>query len=173
MRRGWWPASLALALGAGTGWAIERAATADRTLDDATGTISVTVPEEWTAQVDPEQWTPAGGEQEQPSIASGAQAGWNTDADPAPGVFVGILEGDKLPSRVPQHPACDDAGALIRDQQDGDDSMTVFFNGCPGADVIVERVVQLTSNRLLWVQVRSEDRATANRVLESVTTYGI
>ena len=38
---------------------------------------------------------------------------------------------------------------------------------------MVERVVQLTSNRLLWVQVRSDDRATANRVLESVTTYGL
>ncbi len=80
--------------------------------------------------------------------------------------------GDKLPSRVPQHPACDNAGALIEDLQDGDSSMTVFFNGCPGADVTVERVVQLTSNRLLWVQVRSEDRATANRVLASVTTTG-
>ena len=63
--------------------------------------------------------------------------------------------------------------ALIEDQQDGDASMTVFFSGCPGADVTVERVVQLTSNRLLWVQVRSDDRATANQVLESVTTYGI
>ena len=63
--------------------------------------------------------------------------------------------------------------AKREDQQDGDHSMTVFFNGCPGADVTVERVVQLTSNRLLWVQVRSQDRATANRVLESVTTYGI
>ena len=54
----------------------------------------------------------------------------------------------------------------------GDESMTVFFTGCPGADVIAERVVQLTSNRLLWVQVRSDHRGTANRVLGSVTTYG-
>ena len=76
-------------------------------------------------------------------------------------------------AKQPQHPACDNAGALIEDLQDGDSSMTVFFNGCPGADVTVERVVQLTSNRLLWVQVRSEDRATANRVLASVTTTGI
>ena len=29
--------------------------------------------------------------------------------------------------------------------------------GCPGADVIVERVVQVTSNRLLWIQVASDD----------------
>jgi hypothetical protein len=173
-RRTAWVAAvvLALALGGGAGWAIERAVTADRTLDDATGTISVTVPEKWTAEVQADQWTPQEG-QEQPSIASGSRTGWNSDAAPAPGVFVGILVGDKLPSRVPQHPTCDNAGTLIEDQQDGDDSMTVFFSGCPGADVTVERVVQLTSNRLLWVQVRSEDRATANRVLASVTTTGI
>lgn len=166
-------ALLAPAVGGGAGWALERAATEDRTLQDSTGTISVTVPEEWTAQVDPDQWTPVQGAQEQPSIASGTSSGWNSDTDPAAGVFVGILEGEKLPTRVPQHPACEDAGALIEDQQDGDDSMTVVFTGCPGPDVIVERVVQLTSNRLLWVQVRSTDRPTANRVLESVTTFGI
>lgn len=175
-RRRWlWlvAALLAPAVGGGAGWVLERAATEDRTLQDSTGTISVTVPEEWTAQVDPDQWTPVQGAQEQPSIASGTRSGWNSDTDPAPGVFVGILEGEKLPTRVPQHPSCEDAGALIEDQQDGDDSMTVVFTGCSGPDVIVERVVQLTSNRLLWVQVRSTDRPTANRVLESVTTFGI
>ena len=131
------------------------------------------MPEEWTAQVDPGRWTPTTGQQEQPSIASGARPGWNSDTEPAPGVFVGILAGDKLPTRVPQHVSCETNDPMIEDQQDGDASMTVFFNGCPGADVSVERVVQLTSNRLLWVQVRSNDRATANQVLESVTTYGI
>ena len=32
----------------------------------------------------------------------------------------------------------------------------------------VERVIQVADNRLLWVQVRSEDGATANSVLDSV-----
>ncbi len=163
---------MALAAGAGLGWTAEQAATSERTLDDATGTISVTVPESWTAQVDPEQWIPIDGQQEQPSLATGSRPGWNTD-DPAPGVFVGVLQSEKLPSRVPQHLDCETSGELIKDQQDGDASMTVFSRGCPGPDVIVERVVQLTSNRLLWVQVRSDDRGTANRVLESVTTYGL
>ena len=163
---------MALAAGVGVGWAAEQAATSERTLDDATGTISVTVPESWTAQVDPEQWTPIEGQQEQPSIATGSRPGWNTD-DPAPGVFVGVLQGEKLPSRVPQHFDCETTGEQIKDQQDGDASMTVFSKGCPGPDVMVERVIQLTSNRLLWVQVRSDDRGTANRVLESVTTYGL
>ena len=140
---------------------------------DVTGTIEVTVPESWATQVDPEQWVPpVEGQSEQPALATGSRPGWNTAENPAPGVFVGLLQAEKLPSRVPQHFACENDGELIKDQQDGDESMTVFFSGCPGADVIVERVVQLTSNRLLWVQVASDDRPTANRVLASVTTYG-
>jgi eukaryotic-like serine/threonine-protein kinase len=163
-----------LAVGAGAGWTLERTSTATRTVADRTGTISVTVPESWTAQVDPEQWTPVEGEQAQPSLASGSRAGWNSADDPSPGVFVGILAADKLPSRVPQHKECVDApGGLIRDQRDGDGSMTVFFSGCPGPDVMVERVVQVNSSQLLWVQVRSDERATANRVLDSVTVSGI
>jgi hypothetical protein len=131
------------------------------------------VPEAWTAQVDPEQWTPPDSQQEQPSIAAGARARWNTHADPAEGVFVGILEGEKLPTRVPQHPACETARKPVFDERDGDRSMTVFFNGCPGVDYTVERVVQVNENQLLWVQVRSADRATANRVLDSVAVFGV
>ncbi len=165
---------VALSLGVGAGWAAERAATTERTVDDVTGTISLTVPETWTAQVDPEQWTPLEGQQQQPSIASGTRPGWNAAADPAPGAFVGVLTGDKLPSRVPQHADCvGDTVGPIRDVRDGDESMTVFFTGCPGPDITVERVVRVNSSQLLWIQIRSDDRATANRVLESVTTYGI
>lgn len=174
-RAAWLGAGVAaLAVGAGAGWGAERAATAERTVDDATGTISVTVPEDWTVQVDPEQWVPVDGAQEQPAIAAGSRPGWNTEDGAAPGAFVGILTGDTLPSRVPQHAECvGDAVGPILDEREGDESMTVFFTGCPGPEVTVERVVQVNSSQLLWVQIRSEDRATANRVLESVTTYGI
>ena len=71
---------------------------------------------------------------------------------------------------MPQHAECVDApGGLIRDERDDDASMTMFFSGCPGADYMVERVVQVNASQLLWVQVRSDDRPTANRVLDSVT----
>jgi hypothetical protein len=168
-------ALLALGVGAGTGWTLERTSTATREITDSTGTISVTVPESWTAQVDPEQWTPVEGQTSQPSLAAGTREGWNSETSPAPGVFVGILTADKLPSRVPQHEECTDApSGLIRDQtQDGDESMTVFFSGCPGADVMVERVIQVNSSQLLWVQVRADLQGTARRVLASVTIPGI
>jgi serine/threonine protein kinase len=177
-RRRRWPwlvaGVLAMAVGGGSGWVLAQAGSSDRILDDRTGTISVTVPEEWAAEVDPEPWTPIEDQAEQPALASGSKPGWNTDAEPAPGVFVGLIPGEKLPTQVPQHAACEQSsGRPIRDQQDGDDSMTVIFSGCPGADVMVERVIRVNASQLLWVQVRSEDRATANRVLDSVTTYGV
>jgi hypothetical protein len=39
--------------------------------------------------------------------------------------------------------------------------------------VIVERAIRVTTNRLLWIQVRSDDRATANRVLDGIATHGM
>ena len=51
--------------------------------------------------------------------------------------------------------------------------MTVVYRNCPGGHVTVERVVKVADNRLLWVQVRSEEGATANSVLDSVATHGI
>ena len=53
----------------------------------------------------------------------------------------------------------------------GADSVTVVYRDCPDG-VVVERVVQLTANRLLWVQVRSDDTGTANRVLDDVEAHG-
>ncbi len=72
---------------------------------------------------------------------------------------------------MPQHPECDAAQDPVDDQSDGDPSTTVVYTDCPGG-VTVERVVQLAANRLLWVQVRSADRATANAVLDGVVVHG-
>jgi hypothetical protein len=60
----------------------------------------------------------------------------------------------------------------VDDETDEGPSVTVVHTDCPGG-VTVERVVQVSANRLLWVQIRSADRATANRVLDSVGTSGM
>lgn len=176
-RRRWpWIAAavLALAAGTGAGWAAEQASTSEQELEDARSTIYVTVPESWTAQVDPEPWTPPGGTAEQPSIAAGTRAGWNSEETPAPGVFVGILPGEKLPSRLPSHPECDGPSrGPVFDERNSDDYMTTFSYDCQGLDVTVERVIRLNQNQLLWIQIRSDDLGTANRVLDSVRTSGV
>ena len=160
----------AVLVGLLAGYAAQRLLDTEDTI--STGDISVTVPEEWTREVDTDQWRPPGGELNQPSIGVGDRAGWNQNADPGAGVFIGVLLGESLPSTVPQHPECDVQEPPNNDRKNGDVSVTVVFTGCADDSITIERVVQVTTNRLLWVQVRAADRGVANEVLGSIETFG-
>lgn len=171
-----WPwvaaAVLALVAGSGAGWALERNASSEQTVQDGTGRLFVTVPDSWAGQVDPEQWVPFEGRSEQASLAAGTREGWNSEDDPGEGVFVGILPGEELPSRVPGHAACPIQRGPYFDEKDGDRLMTVYFSGCPGVDLTVERVVQVNQNQLMWIQIRADKPGVAARVLDSVEAKG-
>lgn len=177
-RRRLWVAALvagplALALGGGVGFAAQRGlASEDRTLDDDTGTLSVTVPTEWDGGDATSGWRPPNADSDFPAVSAGTSGDWPEPLVEASGVFVGLLPGTLLPPQVPQHPECRGVGVPVQDTANGDRSVTVTFSDCPHG-VVVERVVQVTANQLLWVQVRSADRGTANRVLDSVDTHGM
>lgn len=161
--------------GAGAGgYAYEKAQPLDPvTIDDADGTLEVTVPADWHRAVSTGPWVPPNEDAtEMPALSVGSVADWSGVDSSGEGVFVGLLPGSELPDPLPQHPECADTGPPSSDFQDGDASVTVISAGCPGG-IVVERVVQVTASQLLWVQVRSEDRATANRVLDSVAVYGM
>ena len=163
-----WPlvaavAVLALAAGAGAGFRIERETTRDVEVTDATGTLSVEVPTSWRTVVGDQGWVPPDQDISYPALRIGDSHGT--------GVFLGVLPGDSLPAQLPGHPQCESTQPALHDRIDRDDAVTVTHLACPG--VIVERVIHVARNRLLWVQVRSDDQATANAVLDSVTTHGI
>ncbi len=147
---------------------MHRAAVRTVELTDAEGTLSVSVPASWTSVESLDGWTPPGAENDQPALSAGSRARWREDGD---GVFVGLIPALVLPTEMPQHPECGDARPVSNNTVDGAPQRTVTYVGCPG--YIVERVLQVTTDRLLWVQVRSDDRATANRVLDSVSTFGL
>ncbi len=165
---------LALAVGGGAGYAAQRGLGVpdDRTVDDETGTLSVTVPAGWDRADATDGWRPPNADAVFPALSVGTHSGWNSADATGEGVFVALLPGTERPEQVPQHPECTDAGSAIEDTADGDESTTVFYAGCPGG-VTVERVVQVTANTLMWIQIRSHDRATANRVIDDVETHGI
>lgn len=171
--RGTAVAAAVVLVGGLAGWALGQRLPGDRTVEDVEGTLSVTVPEAWDRVVARDGWqvpSQAGDASTYPALSVGTRAGWAESA--GEGVFVGLLPGTRLPTEVPQHPQCDDVGDALPDRTaEGDDMVTVFFTGCPG--VVVERVVQITENRLLWVQVKATTRATANTVLDGVRTHGI
>lgn len=162
--------ALALAVGLAAGYAVAGDGADERTVSDSSGALSVTVPGAWDRAVAQDGWRPPDQGETFPALSAGTSPSWAGSAS-GQGVFVGLLPGTDLPARVPQHPECDRAQEPVTGTVDGGDSVTVFFTGCPGG-VTVERVVRLTANRLLWVQVRSDDTATANRVLDAVETHG-
>jgi serine/threonine protein kinase len=165
---------VALAIGGGGGYAAQRElGTSDqRTIYDDLGTLSVSVPDDWDRADSTDGWQPPNSDSDFPALSVGTSPDWPSTKN-GEGVFVALLPSTVLPKQVPQHPECTDPGQPIEDSQDGDVSTTVFYADCPGGGIVVERVVLLTANTLLWVQVRSHDRATANRVLDDVETHGI
>ena len=165
---------LALAVGGGAGYAAQRElAPTDRTVTDVSDTLSVTVPADWDRADARGGWTPPGTDTQMPALSVGTSATWSTKDSTHEGVFLGLLSATALPDQVPQHPECTSPGRTIDDTRDGDESMTVVYADCPGGQVLVERVVRVSTNTLLWVQIRSHDRATANDVLDHVQTHGL
>ncbi|WP_341924677.1 serine/threonine-protein kinase [Nocardioides psychrotolerans] len=172
-----WPAvlvgALALAVGAGAGLVLGQQGTpADVEVSDASGTVSVTVPDAWEGAVADGGWAPPNDpDGAYPALSVGTSATWTAVGSRAQGVFLGLFPGEALPTLLPQHPECEETEGPVSEAV-GDPSTTIVHADCPGG-VTVERVVQVAANRLLWVQVRSADRATANRVLDSVETHGL
>jgi hypothetical protein len=161
----------AIAVGLGAGYAVASRGPADVAVDDVTGALSVTVPASWDRAVARDMWRPPRQQADFAALSVGTREDW-ASADDGEGVFLGILPGTELPSHVPQHPECTDAGEPVNVTSAEGSSVTVVYSGCPGG-LTVERVVQVTENRLLWVQVRSAGSATANQVLDSVETHGL
>ena len=103
-----------------------------------------------------------------PALSIGDGRDWASNGQ---GVFVGLMPERKLPRTLPQHAGCQIVGEPVRTAIGNDPARTVTSTGCPG--VVIERVVQVTTDELLWIQVRSDDEATARKVLASVSTQGL
>ena len=168
-RRRWPAAVLAVVLlvaGGIGGFAWWRAAHASRTFTDQDGLLSVTVPAGWARDVSLDGWISPDSPFTQSALSVGDGAAWRTRGQ---GVFVGLLPESRLPKTLPTHPSCRHVGA-VEHSNSGDPTMTTVSSGCPG--VIIERATQVSGSFLLWVQVRSDSRRTADSVLGSVRTHG-
>ncbi len=165
---------LALGAGGAAGFFLEPVGRGDdATVLDETGSLEVTVPIEWEEAVGDQQWTPPiddGWASIPPSPWAPRRAG-TIRRPTARASSSACSPVTTCPSELPQHPECEDSADPITESGDNP-SATVWHSGCPGG-VTVERVSQVAGNRLLWVQVRSADRATANQVLDSIETHGL
>jgi eukaryotic-like serine/threonine-protein kinase len=163
----------ALATGAAVGYAAYGDNEDSATVSDDRGQLSVTVPADWQRVVASNGWRPPNDKGRFAALSVGTAEGWTSADSEDEGVFVAIMPGTELPTQVPQHPECRRAESPVTDVSELGPLVTVVYRNCPGGLVTMERVVKVADNRLLWVQVRSEEGATANSVLDSVTTHGI
>jgi hypothetical protein len=165
---------VALAVGGGGGYAAQRQlAPTERTVTDDMGTLSVTVPADWDRADATGGWEPPNAEgKEYAALSVGSSRGWTTE-DSGDGVFVALLPGNVLPKEVPHHEECPDEAPPVQGTGTNDQAITVVYANCPDGGVTVERVVLVTENLLMWVQVHAADRGAANRVLDDVETHGL
>ncbi|WP_109509544.1 serine/threonine-protein kinase [Nocardioides speluncae] len=147
-----------VAAAAGGGYLGERQVERTEVLRDADGVLSVTVPEDWAKEVSREGWTPPGADRPYPALS--------IEGDDR-ALFVGLVPADQLPEKLPGHPECETTRATRTGFTSQGTALTATYEECPG--VVVERVVEVTNDRLLWVQVRAADRDAAMDIVESAS----
>ena len=135
-------------------------------VEDKQQVLSVELPRGWTDTRAGDGWQPQGSTGLLPGLlVSDNNDAWaNADAKVS-GVFAGVLPPGKLPAAtsLPGPAGC----TASREEINGDSTATAKYVGCPAGMTTYERVKQF-GGQLVRIQVRAEDDAQAEKVLESV-----
>lgn len=174
-RGGMVAAVVALVVGVLGGFVWSSGGSGNFTIVDDSGTLSLEVPQSWRAQVSTSAWEPPDADADFPAVSVGSGAGWREAGSAESGVFAALLPLDQLTESLPTHPECGAVEPAIYDTATsggaGDAARTVWSTDCPG--VLVERIEQVATNRMLWVQVRADNRDIADDVLQSINVSGL
>ena len=163
-RRAAWivAAVIVAAFGAGGGFVGQRYLSGT-VVEQVGGTgITAHVPRTWARHVSDDTWLPAGAK----VAESALRASENSEGD-GDGVFAGVMAGNQLPQSLPTHPC---TGPSRDDSTVNSlDAVTWIYTECPGDSAIIERAVRTANDKILWVQVRADDREQALRIADSVS----
>ncbi|WP_370247352.1 serine/threonine-protein kinase [Nocardioides sp.] len=165
-------AGLGVAAGAGVGVATASGAPETREVSDDSGAFVAVVPGDWDAEADggwvpPSDAEPAG-DTAFPALSVGNGPDWPQATD-GEGLFVGLIPSATLPDVLPGHPDCASARGVTGDRTPDGVQRTQVFEQCADGDgVVVERVVQVADEQIVWIQVRAARIADATAVLDSL-----
>jgi hypothetical protein len=177
-RRGRWvvAAVLALAIGGGAGFGVERYLLP---LHDVTATgngFSVEVPRDWAGVVAKSTWRPPGNTDDRPALRVSEDENWTLPDQVTPGVFVGLLDRDGDPRKRfldPKQYNCGTPGTIEETKVDGKTVLEQISTGCgPGATILLQRVVDTGTVDLMFVQVQGPDRDKVVDVANSIAYRG-
>ncbi|MFK4084752.1 serine/threonine-protein kinase [Kribbella sp. NPDC020789] len=129
--------------------------------------LSVKLPRDWAGTRTAGAWRPAGATSDLPALlVSADNTAWSSAAEKVPGVFVGVLPDGERPSAgaLPGPSGCAVTPMRVEDGE----TATATYAGCPAGMTTYERVRQFNGS-LVRIQVRAEDAAEAQQVLDSVS----
>ncbi|TCO17234.1 serine/threonine protein kinase [Kribbella steppae] len=128
--------------------------------------LSVELPRDWTRTRTGDGWRPQGATGLLPGLlVSDDNNAWSNSGAKVPGVFAGVLPSGELPAAaaLPGPAGCTESPERV----DKPSTATAKYVGCPAGMTTYERV-QLIQGALIRIQVRAEDGAQAEQVLDSV-----
>ncbi len=133
---------------------------------DQKNVLSVELPREWAANRSGSGWQPEGATGQLPGLlVSADNSAWGKPDAKIPGVFAGVLPAGDLPlaAALPGPVGC----AAAPDRNESEHTATAKYAGCPAGMTTYERVKKINGS-LIRIQVRAEDAAQAEQVLDSV-----
>jgi hypothetical protein len=159
-------AVLALVLGAGGGFGVQRYLQATQFTKVTEGNFSVKLPHEWASVVATTNWRPPGATTEQPALRVSKDNRWTEPGSDTPGVFVGLLGSNIAPAKAmpdPKQYGC----TKIPQSSEG----TQISNNCRNGTTLLQRVASTGAGEsmLIQVQVPGSESDKAIEVANSVT----
>lgn len=135
-------------------------------VEDKQQVLSVELPRGWTRTRAGDGWQPQGSTGSLPGLlVSDNNSAWGEADAKVSGVFAGVLPPGDLPAAagLPGPAGC----TVSPERVDKPSVATAKYVGCPAGMTTYERVEQI-EGRLVRIQVRAEDNAQAEKVLDSV-----
>jgi len=177
-RRGRWAvaALLALIVGGAAGFGVERYLLPVHDVTATGNGFSVEVPHDWAGVVAKSNWRPPGNADDRPALRVSENDNWALPDQFTPGVFVGLIDrnGDarkRFPD--PKQYNCAAPGVIQDSTVGGRPVLEQILEGCgPGATVLLQRVVDLGTSDLMFVQVQGPDRDEVTKVADSIVYRG-
>lgn len=167
-RRGRWAvaAVLALVLGAGGGFGVQRYLQETQFIKVTEGKFSVELPHEWAAVVATTNWRPPGATTEQPALRISKDNRWTEPGSDTPGVFVGLLGPTTSPAKAMPDPRQYGCTAPSQPSEG-----TQISSNCRNGTTLLQRVASTGAgdSMLIQVQVPGSESDKAIEVANSVT----
>ncbi|WP_241994794.1 serine/threonine-protein kinase [Kribbella sp. VKM Ac-2568] len=176
-RRGRWvvAAVLALVIGGGAGYAVERYLLPVQDVTASGNGFSVEVPSDWAGVVAKSNWRPPGNADDRPALRVSENDNWALPDQLTPGVFAGLIDRDGDPRKRfpdPKEYNCGLPGEILDSTIAGKPGLEQISAQCgPSATILLQRVVD-TGSDLMFVQVQGPDRDKVIEVADSIVYRG-